>query len=66
MKLPDVKYAIPDQILDDTVEALQAVETRFEQEAAALLRVDAGRELAEKRLAQAKKATELVDFYLGL
>lgn len=61
-----MKIELSQNRLDATIAALEAVQIRFEQEAAALLQVTAGHELAETRLKQAKDAAELADFYLGL
>lgn len=61
-----MKIELSQDRLDATIAALEAAQIRFEQEAAALLRVTAGHELAEIRLKQAKDAAALVDFYLNL
>lgn len=76
MKLPDVKYPIPAKTLTDTVTALEFAQTRYEQEAAALIStsqheqdetlVKLSRKLGRERLAQAERTSELVDFYLSL
>ena len=61
-----MKIQLSQKRLDATIAALQAAQFRLEQEAAALLQVEAGRELAEERLKQAKDAADLTDFYLTL
>ena len=60
-----MKIQLSQDRLDATIAVLEAAQFRFEQEAAALLQVAAGREL-EERLKQAKTAAELADFYLAL
>lgn len=76
MKLPNVKYAIPQEILNDTIAALEFVQERYEQEATALISaalyeqdetlVRLSRKLGCQRLEMADRAAELVDFYLSL
>lgn len=76
MDLPDVKYAIPAETLTATISALEFAMIRYEQEAAALLDTarheqdetlaKLGRKLGRKRLEQADRTANLVDFYLHL
>ncbi len=81
MNLPDVKYAIPDEILADTIKTLEFAQSRYEQEAAALIGAaligaarheqdevltSLGRKLGRERLMQSDRAAELVAFYLNL
>lgn len=61
-----MKIELTQECLDGTIEALEAVHTRFELEAACLLRIPEGRVLAQKRLKQAEEAEALVNFYLHL
>lgn len=60
-----MKIELTQDQLDATIAVLEQAQTRFEQEAAALLRVTEGYELAQARLKQARDATALVDFYLA-
>ena len=76
MKLPDVKYAIPDTILTDTITTLEFALSRYEQEATALIGAarheqdevltSLGRKLGRERLMQSDRTAELLDFYLNL
>lgn len=76
MNLPEVKYSIPADILTATITALEFAQSRYEQEAAALIGAarheqdevltSLGRKLGRERLAQADRAAELVNFYLKL
>ncbi len=59
-----MKIELTQEQLDDTISILEFAQSRLEQEASALLNVRAGRDLAVTRLGQAKKAADLVDFYL--
>ncbi|MFG6352170.1 MAG: hypothetical protein K1W21_11310 [Oscillospiraceae bacterium] len=61
-----MEIEITQEQIDNLVEVLEIAQTRLEQEAAALLRVTAGHELAMRRLKQADKAAALADFFLHL
>ena len=59
-----MKIELTQAQLDAVIKALEDVLARYELEAAAFLRLSEGHDLAVKRLEQAKKAAELVDFFL--
>lgn len=62
------KYAIPDEILTDTIEALREYRLRLEIEAAALaiLESQEAEHLSQERLENAEEARKLFEFYLNL
>lgn len=70
-----MKIEITQDQLDDTIKALEFAQTRYEQEAAALIGaarheqdetlVRLSRKLGRERLEQSDRASALVDFYLG-
>lgn len=69
MKPPEpVKFAIPDEILTATIEAMRVLYTRLEAEAEALagLKSPEAERLAQRRLEDAEMAEKLCDFYLSL
>lgn len=66
--MEDLKFAIPQEILDQTVEAMQWLQTRLEIEAASYSMSDSRRskDIAEKRLEQAEMVQKLFEFYIHL
>ena len=59
-----MKIELTQAQLDSTIKTLEDALARYEQEAAALLRVPTGNGLAVKRLKQAETAADLVNFFL--
>ena len=65
MKLEDVRYSIPTDILTATIEAMRDLKAYYENDACALARINGKQasELAQARLESAEVATGLYGFY---
>lgn len=61
-----MRYLIPEEIKNQTIDALRRYKSRLEAEAAALARFPAAQALTEERLEQAGAVEELAVFYESL
>ena len=68
MKLEDVRYSIPTDILTATIEAMRDLKAYYENDACALARINGKQasELAQARLESAEVATGLYGSYGAL
>ena len=68
MKLEDVRYSIPTDILTATIAAMRDLKAYYENDACALARINGKQasELAQARLESAEVATGLYGFYGAL
>lgn len=68
MKLEEVRYPIPGDILTATIEAMRDLQAYYESDACALAHLESqsAKELAQERIESAEVASGLFGFFLSL